>query len=148
MASWVSGQPIAPTSGSVLSKQFQRPPQKPGCNHRYYPWDNPSGDERTGNPELAGVIGIVQLAGQAALAGDTSIFTLIAILSANLALMNLLPVPVLDGGAFLFCAAEWVCGRPISVKLQDFTTRAGTFAMATLFMLAMMHNLVAFGLLR
>lgn len=43
-------------------------------------------------------MGITQLAGQAAIAGDTSIFTLIAILSANLALLNPLPIPVLDGG--------------------------------------------------
>lgn len=99
-----------------------------------------------GTQNLAGVLGITQLAGQAAVAGDTSIFTLIAILSANLALMNLLPVPILDGGALLFCAVEWACGRPISVRLQGFATGAGVVAMATFFMLSMLHDLADFGL--
>ena len=68
-----------------------------------------------GTQNFAGVLGITQLAGQAAVSGDTSIFTLIAILSANLALMNLMPIPVLDGGALAFCAAEWMRGRPASL---------------------------------
>ena len=82
-----------------------------------------------GTQNFEGVIGITQLAGQAAIAGDTSIFTLIAILSANLALMNLLPIPVLGGGGTVFCALEWVRGRPLSLQLQGFATRTGLAAM-------------------
>ncbi len=63
-----------------------------------------------GTENFAGVIGVTQLAGQAAVVGDSSIFSLIAILSGNLALLNLLPIPVLDGGALLFCAAAWFRG--------------------------------------
>ena len=99
-----------------------------------------------GTQNVAGVLGITQLAGQAAIAGDTSIFTLIAILSANLALMNLLPIPVLDGGALVFCAIEWLRGRPASLRLQDFATRTGIAAMATLFFLSMLHDLSGFRL--
>ena len=94
-----------------------------------------------GTQNFAGVLGIAQLAGQAAVAGGISILTLIAILSVNVALMNLLPIPVLDGGAFMFCGAEWLRGRPLSAKLQDFATRSGIAAMAALFMLSMMHDL-------
>lgn len=99
-----------------------------------------------GTENFAGVLGITQLAGQAAVAGDSSIFTLIAILSANLALMNLLPVPILDGGALLFCVVELICGRPVPVRLQDFAAGAGVVLMATLFMLSMLHDLAGFGL--
>ncbi len=101
-----------------------------------------------GTENFAGVLGITQLAGQAAVAGDTSIFRLIAILSANLALTNLLPIPVLDGGAFLFCAAEWTRGRPVSAKLQDVATRTGVATMAAVFMLSMLHDLAGLGLFR
>lgn len=97
---------------------------------------------------FAGVIGITQLAGQAAVAGDTSLFTLIAILSANLALMNLFPIPVLDGGGLLFCAVEWVRGRPLSSQLQDFATRTGVAAMLAMFLLSMLHDLSGFRLLQ
>lgn len=55
--------------------------------------------------------------------------------------MNLLPIPVLDGGAFMFCAAEWLPGRPISAKLQAFATGCGIAAMVGLFMLSVMHDL-------
>lgn len=101
-----------------------------------------------GTQNFTGLLGITQLAGQAAVAGDTSIFTLIAILSANLALMNLLPLPILDGGALLFCMVEWIRGRPASARLQDIATRVGVAAMATLFMLSMLHDLIGFGVMR
>ena len=67
---------------------------------------------------------------------------MIAILSANLALMNLLPIPVLYGGALLFRAAEWIRARPASMKLQDFATRTGVAAMAARFMLSMTDDLM------
>ena len=101
-----------------------------------------------GTENFTGVLGIAQLAGEAAQAGNRSIFILIAILSANLALMNMLPIPVLDGGAFLFCMAEWVRGRPASARLTEFATRSGIAAIAAVFMLSMLHDLAGFGLFR
>jgi membrane-associated protease RseP (regulator of RpoE activity) len=64
-----------------------------------------------GTRNFAGELDITEFAGQAAGAGDTSIFALIAIRSANLAPMSLLPIPVLDGSALLFRAAEWIRSR-------------------------------------
>ena len=99
-----------------------------------------------GAQNFEGVIGITQLAGQAAIAGDTSIFTLLAILSANLALMDLLPIPVLDGGGIVFCALEWVRGRPLSLQLQGLATRTGLAALLAMFLLSMLHDLSGFHL--
>ena len=99
-----------------------------------------------GTQNFAGVIGITQLAGQAAVAGDTSVIRLIAILSANLALMNLLPIPVLDGGALLFCAIEWARGRPLPSQLRDFATRTGIATILAMFLLSVLHDLSGLGL--
>jgi len=71
---------------------------------------------------------------------------LTAVLSINLALMNLLPIPVLDGGAFLFCLVEWLRGRPAPDHVQDLATRMGATAIAGLFMLTTLHDLAGFGL--
>jgi regulator of sigma E protease len=88
------------------------------------------------------------LAGHAAVAGSTNLLTLMAVLSVNLALMNLLPIPVLDGGAFLFCCVEWIGGRPASPRVHDFATRLGAAAIATLFAVSTIHDLAGFGLFR
>jgi regulator of sigma E protease len=73
---------------------------------------------------------------------------LIAILSANLALMNLLPIPVLDGGALLFCLAEVVMRRPLPARVQAAATGLGVAALATMFMLITVHDLDGLGVLR
>lgn len=73
---------------------------------------------------------------------------LTAILSINLALMNLLPVPVLDGDAFLFCLLEWVRGRPAPERVRDLATRTGAATIASLFALSTVHDLAGLGLFR
>jgi regulator of sigma E protease len=80
--------------------------------------------------------------------GTGSFLALIAILSANLALMNLLPIPVLDGGTLLFCAAELVLRRPLPARAQAFGTRAGVATLASLFMFTTLHDLARTGLFR
>jgi membrane-associated protease RseP (regulator of RpoE activity) len=64
-----------------------------------------------------------------------------------LALINLLPVPVLNCGALLFWLVEWVRGHPASVRLQSFANGAGVVAMTSLFVLSVLHNPAGFGLL-
>jgi regulator of sigma E protease len=68
-----------------------------------------------------------------------------AVLSINLALMNLLPIPVLDGGAFLFCFFEWVRGRPAPDRIQDFATRGGVTIIMALFLYTTAHDLAGLG---
>lgn len=99
-----------------------------------------------GAGHFAGMLGVAHIAGEAAAAGTTQLLALTAVLSINLALMNLLPIPVLDGGAFLFCLIEWVRGRPASEQVQDLATRTGLATIAGLFALSTLHDLAAFGL--
>lgn len=101
-----------------------------------------------GTENVAGVVGVAQLTGQVAQEGIGPFLALIAILSANLALMNLMPIPVLDGGALLFCAAELVLRRPLPSRAQAFCTRAGVAVLGTLFMLTTLHDLAQTGLFR
>ena len=61
---------------------------------------------------FASELGFTEFTGQAAVAGDTSIFTFTAIRSANLAPMSLLPIPALNGGALRFRAAERIRSHP------------------------------------
>ena len=99
-----------------------------------------------GTNHFAGILGVAPMAGEAASAGATQFLALTAVLSINLALMNLLPIPVLDGGAFLFCLVEWLRGRPAPDHVQDLATRMGATAIAGLFMLTTLHDLAGFGL--
>ena len=63
---------------------------------------------RDRNPQLAGPVGIAQISGEVARAGWTPLTELAALLSLNLAIINLLPIPALDGGRLVFVVLEWV----------------------------------------
>ncbi|MCH8927950.1 MAG: RIP metalloprotease RseP [Candidatus Marinimicrobia bacterium] len=67
---------------------------------------------------VGGPIFIAQLAGQSARAGMDSLFQLIAILSINLAILNILPIPAFDGGHLIVILIEWVKDRPLSIKIK------------------------------
>jgi regulator of sigma E protease len=81
--------------------------------------------------ELKGPLGIAQLSGSATKQGDTTGETVrtlvwfIALLSANLGLVNLLPIPMLDGGHLMFYILEAVRGRPLADKFQEYSMRLG-----------------------
>lgn len=68
--------------------------------------------------ELTGPIGIAVIAGEAARQGWESLIELLALISVNLAVINLLPIPVLDGGHLVFLGLEAVMRRPVSVKTR------------------------------
>jgi len=101
-----------------------------------------------GTENIAGVVGVAQLTGQAAEQGMAPLLALVAILSANLALMNLIPIPILDGGALLFCAIELALRRPLSPRVQDVSTRTGLAVLASLFVMTTLHDLDGMGLFR
>jgi len=75
--------------------------------------------------ELGGLIRIGAMAGDMAQAGIVAIVTFTALLSINLGLINLFPIPVLDGGHLVFYAVEAVRGTPIPEKGQEFAFRIG-----------------------
>lgn len=75
--------------------------------------------------DLGGPVKIAQYAGHAASIGALSLFTLMIVLSVNLGLINLFPIPVLDGGHLAFYAVEGLRGRPLSERAQDYSLRVG-----------------------
>jgi regulator of sigma E protease len=79
-----------------------------------------------GNPaDVGGVIRIAQLSGQAASVGFHFVVQLTALLSVSIGLLNLFPIPLLDGGHLLFYAVEAIRGRPLSERAQEMGFRIG-----------------------
>ncbi len=91
--------------------------------------------------ELGGPIMIGQLAGATARAGIDTFLQFMALISINLAVLNLLPIPVLDGGQFLFLLAEGVMRRPLSLKLRERLTAVGLVMIMMLMGLAFWNDL-------
>ena len=92
--------------------------------------------------ELRGIIGIAQMSGQAAQMGFESLLGLAVIISIGLGLINLFPIPVLDGGHLVFYAYEAVAGKPLGEKAQEFGFRIGLVLVITLMLFALWNDLV------
>ncbi|HEY0182203.1 MAG TPA: RIP metalloprotease RseP [Rhodopila sp.] len=101
-----------------------------------------------GTEELGGPLRIAQLSGQIAQLGVASLISFIAVLSVNLGLINLFPIPVLDGGHLLFYLAEALRGRPLPARAQEYGFRAGLAFLACLFVFATWNDLTHLGLFR
>ena len=100
----------------------------------------------TGNvsvTNLGGPITIVRASVQQAQVGLESLFTLIAFLSINLAILNLVPIPLLDGGQLLLQTAETVKGSPFSDRTREWIARIGLGAIALLFLVVTFNDLKA-----
>ncbi|MFL6855222.1 MAG: M50 family metallopeptidase [Sphingomicrobium sp.] len=96
--------------------------------------------------DLGGPLKVAQVAGQQASLGLYQFIYLIGFLSINLGFINLLPVPVLDGGHLVFYAAEAIRRRPLSEQAQEWAFRGG-FALIVAWMLLLTFNdLASFGL--
>lgn len=86
---------------------------------------------------LSGPIGIAQYAGQSAAMGLTPFIKFMALVSVSLGVLNLLPIPVLDGGHLLFLAVEGIKGSPVSDKAQFFFQQIGLALLVSLMALSM-----------
>lgn len=75
--------------------------------------------------ELGGIVRIGAMAGDMAQQGVIALILFTALLSINLGLINLFPIPLLDGGHLVFYAIEAVSGRPVPDRIQDYAFRAG-----------------------
>ena len=95
---------------------------------------------RISGRNVGGPILIGQLAGQSARMGMDAFLGFMALISINLAILNLLPVPVLDGGQFLFLLAEAVIRRPLPVKLRERLTTVGLVLIILLMGLAFSND--------
>jgi regulator of sigma E protease len=94
--------------------------------------------------ELGGPIRIAQMSGQAAQSGLASVFWFLAVLSINLGLINLFPVPLLDGGHLLFYGFEALRGRPLSDRVVEYGFRVGLGLVVTLFVFVTYQDLSRF----
>jgi regulator of sigma E protease len=81
---------------------------------------------------LGGPIMIAELAGQQAREGAINLIFFIALLSINLAIINFLPIPVLDGGHLLFFLIEAIIGRPLSIRMREIAQQTGIFILIML----------------
>ncbi|MGO4705185.1 RIP metalloprotease RseP [Microvirga sp. 2MCAF38] len=96
--------------------------------------------------QLSGPIRIAQVSGQvASLGGVAGLISLVAVLSVSVGLINLFPVPLLDGGHLLFYAIEAVRGRPLSEKAQEIGFRIGFAIVAMLMLFATWNDIVHLG---
>lgn len=97
--------------------------------------------------QLNGPVAIGGMAAQAARRGWESLLSLLALISINVAVFNLLPVPVLDGGQILLLAAEKVKGGALSLRTREYMMRAG-LALILLLLIVVMYNDVVTPLVR
>lgn len=97
--------------------------------------------------ELVGILGMGEMAGQSAKSGIVALFWFMAILSVNLGLVNLLPIPVLDGGHLVIFAIERIRGKPVSVRAQEIAFTIGLVIVLFAMFLSTKNDLVRFNLL-
>lgn len=91
---------------------------------------------------ITGPITIADYAGQTAKIGLVSYLSFIAFISISLGVMNLLPIPVLDGGLLLYYSVEVFTGRPVSERFAEYAQRAGLGILMTLMAVAFFNDIV------
>jgi regulator of sigma E protease len=91
---------------------------------------------------LGGPIMIAQVAGKQAELGFSHLIHFMAVLSVNLTLLNLLPIPVLDGGHMVFLFLEAVRGKPLPVKHREMAQAVGMMLILTLMLLVFYHDIM------
>ncbi len=93
---------------------------------------------------IGGPILIAQMAGQQASEGIMNVILFIAILSINLGIINLFPIPILDGGHLLFFIIEGILGRPLSLKKREIAQQVGLFIIISLMVFAFYNDIMRF----
>lgn len=102
-------------------------------------WKMLAGDVSVKN--LSGPITIAKVAGDSASTGLETFVGFLALLSVSLGVLNLLPIPMLDGGHIVFYAAEWIRGKPISERVQMLAVQAGMFLLMGLMLVAFYNDI-------
>jgi len=95
-----------------------------------------------GSEEIGGPLRIAEMSGQIAQEGVWALVWFMAIISVNLGLINLFPVPLLDGGHLLFYSFERLFGRPLNEKVQEIGMRIGLTLVVSLMVFATWNDLV------
>lgn len=97
--------------------------------------------KRSFSENIAGPIGIAKMSGQATTKGFATVLVLLANISANLGLINLFPIPPLDGGHLFYYAIEAVSGRPLARKFREYGFRIGFAIIAMLMTYVIMNDI-------
>jgi regulator of sigma E protease len=92
--------------------------------------------------QMSGMVGMTQITGAVAKISGWELFNLAALFSVSVGLMNLFPVPLLDGGHLLFYLIEAVSGRPVSERVQQFGMRVGIALVASLMLFTTAHDIL------
>ena len=92
--------------------------------------------------QVSGPIAISQIAGEMAKISIWELVNLAALFSVSVGLMNLLPIPLLDGGHLLFYALEGLRGRPLSERVQQLGLRIGIALVASLVIFTTSHDII------
>lgn len=92
--------------------------------------------------QVGGPIMIAQMVGEQAHHGLAGLLALTALISVNLGILNLLPVPVLDGGQIIFCIYEMIFKKPVPARAQEYATRAGLIILLGLMALATFNDVM------
>jgi regulator of sigma E protease len=93
---------------------------------------------------LGGPIMIADMANKAAQTGGATFFMLMAVISVNLGILNLLPIPVLDGGHLMFYSIEGIIRRPVPIKVREFAQQAGVLLLIGMMVLAFYNDIIRF----
>lgn len=96
--------------------------------------------------ELGGPLKMAQVSGQQASLGWLPLFWLMAMISINLGFINLLPIPLLDGGHLVFYVIEGLRRKPLKPEAQEWAFRAGLAALLMLMIFVTLNDLASFGL--
>jgi regulator of sigma E protease len=87
---------------------------------------------------------IADLAGQQAREGALNLVFFTALLSINLAILNFLPIPVLDGGHLVFFFIELVTGKPVNIKVREIAQQAGIFILILLMVFVFYNDITRY----
>ncbi|HEX9920793.1 MAG TPA: site-2 protease family protein, partial [Candidatus Methylomirabilis sp.] len=90
---------------------------------------------------IGGPILVAQLAGEQARMGLINLLLFTALLSINLAILNLLPIPILDGGHLLFFLLEAIRGKPIALRKRELAQQIGLILLVALMIFAFYNDL-------
>ncbi|RBP09712.1 regulator of sigma E protease [Roseiarcus fermentans] len=97
---------------------------------------------RESTDQMSGLIGAAQMAGEIAKISVFDLFYYAALISVSVGFMNLLPIPLLDGGHLVFYAFEALLGRPLSQRMQEIGLRVGIVLVATLLVFTTSHDIL------
>ena len=98
-------------------------------------------ERRMSAKQFVGPIGIAQLSGEAASEGPSAFVDLMAILSLNLAVVNMLPIPILDGGVILLLLVEMLMGRDLSLPVKEAVIKVGFVFLMVVMVFALYNDI-------